>query len=52
MRNLRGGFYDLGGPGVDPCLPQSPRLVRTWDDLTLAVGHFEDQFVVDLHGER
>ncbi len=37
MRNLRSGFYDLGGPGGDPCLPQTPRLVRAWDELTLVL---------------
>jgi transposase-like protein len=37
MRNLRGGFYDLGVPGGKVNLPQSPRLVRAWDELTLAL---------------
>lgn len=37
MRNLRNGFYDLGVPGGDPCLQQSPRLVRAWDEQTLVL---------------
>jgi hypothetical protein len=37
MRNLRGGFYDLGVPGGKVHLPQSPRLVHAWDALTLAL---------------
>ncbi len=37
MRNLRGDSYDLGGPGDDVRLPQPPRLVRAWDELTLAL---------------
>jgi len=34
MRNLRDGFYRLGEPTGDPRLPQAPRLMRAWDDLT------------------
>jgi len=34
MRNLRDGFYRLGEPAGDPRLPQAPRLMRVWDDLT------------------
>ncbi len=34
MRNLRDGFYRLGEPTGNPRLPQAPRLVRAWDDLT------------------
>lgn len=34
MRNLRDGFYRLGQPTGDPRLPQAPRLVCAWDDLT------------------
>jgi transposase-like protein len=37
MRNLRNGFYDLGVGGGKVNLPQSPRLVRAWDELTLAL---------------
>jgi len=37
MRNLRSGFYDLGGAGGDPGLPQTPRLVRAWDEITLVL---------------
>ena len=37
MRNLRQGFYDLGGGAGNVRLPQSSRLVRPWDELTLAV---------------
>lgn len=37
MRNLRGGFYDLGVPGDDPRLHQPLRLVRVSDELTIAL---------------
>lgn len=37
MRNLRNGFYDLGVAGGKVHLPQAPRLVRAWDELTLAL---------------
>ena len=37
MRNLRNGFYDIGDAADDPRLPQSPRLVRAWDELTLVL---------------
>ncbi len=37
MRNLRDGFCDIGGPIGDPRVPQAPRLVRAWDDLTLVL---------------
>ena len=37
MRNLRNGFYDLGVGCGDAQLAQAPRLVRAWDELTLAV---------------
>ena len=36
MRNLRGGFYDLGVPDGETRRPQAPHLVRAWDELTLA----------------
>jgi hypothetical protein len=34
MRNLRDGFYDLGIPTGDPRLPQAPRLMQAWAELT------------------
>jgi len=34
MRTPRDGFYRLGEPTGDPRLPQAPRLMRVWDDLT------------------
>ena len=37
MRNLRGGFYDLGGPDGDVHRLRSPRLVRAWNELTVAL---------------
>jgi len=37
MRNLRNGCYDLEVPEGKVNLPQSPRLVRAWDDLTLVL---------------
>ena len=37
MRNLRGGFYDLGVPGCDLRRQEPPRLVRAWDELTLVL---------------
>ncbi len=37
MRNLRNGLYDHGVSGGKVHLPQSPRLVRTWDELTVAL---------------
>jgi hypothetical protein len=37
MRNLRNGFYGLGGGGGNTRLPQSPRLVRAWDELTIGM---------------
>jgi transposase-like protein len=37
MRNLRGRFYDLGVPGGDQHLPQTPHLVRAWNELTRAL---------------
>jgi transposase-like protein len=37
MRNLRNGFYDLGVGGGKASVPQSPRLVRAWDALTVAL---------------
>jgi IS6 family transposase len=37
MRNLRDGFYDIGVPVGDPRVPQAPRLVRAWDDLTVVL---------------
>ncbi len=37
MRNLRGGFYDLGVPGGDSRRQATPRLVRAWDALTLVL---------------
>ncbi len=37
MRNLRNGFYDLGGPLSETRRPQGLRLVRAWDELTLAL---------------
>ena len=37
MRNLRDGFYDIAAPVGDPRMPQAPRLVRAWDELTLVL---------------
>ena len=37
LRNLRSGFYALGGPDGDPRFRQSPRLVCACDDLTLVL---------------
>ncbi len=37
MRNLRDGFYDRAVPMGDPRIPQAPRLVRAWDELTLVL---------------
>jgi len=37
MRNLRDGFYDRAAPVGDPRMPQAPRLVRAWDELTLVL---------------
>lgn len=37
MRNLRGGFYDLGGAGGEARRRQALRLVRAWDELTLTL---------------
>jgi hypothetical protein len=37
MRNLRGGFYDLGVPGGDLRRQEPQRLVRAWDELTLVL---------------
>ncbi len=37
MRNLRNGFYEIGTPGGDASIPQAPRLVHAWDELTLAL---------------
>jgi IS6 family transposase len=37
MRNLRNGFYELGASGCEVHLPQTPRLVHAWDDLTLVL---------------
>jgi transposase-like protein len=37
MRNLRNGFYDLGVPVGRMRSPHGSRLVRAWDELTLAV---------------
>jgi len=37
MRNLRDGFYDIAAPVGDPRIPQAPRLVRAWDELTLVL---------------
>ena len=36
MRNLRNGFYSLGGPGGDVHRRRSSRLVHAWDELTVA----------------
>ncbi len=37
MRNLRDGFYRLGLVAGDPRLPQRPRLVLAWDELTTQI---------------
>jgi transposase-like protein len=37
MRNLRNGFYDLSASGWELQLPQAPRLVHAWEELTLAL---------------
>lgn len=37
MRNLRNGFYESAAPGSDPQRQQAPRLVRTWNALTLVL---------------
>ena len=37
MRNLRNGFYAVGVPDGMVHLPQSPRRVRAWDELTLVL---------------
>ncbi len=37
MRHLRGGFYALGVRTGETRLPQAPRLVRAWDELTLVL---------------
>jgi hypothetical protein len=34
VRNLRGGFYRLGVVMADPRIPQTPRLMRAWDEIT------------------
>ena len=34
MHNLRDGFYRLGLVMADPRIPQRPRLVLAWDELT------------------
>jgi transposase, IS6 family len=34
IRNLREGFYTLGTPQGDPRLPQPPRVMCAWNDLT------------------
>jgi transposase-like protein len=35
IRNLAGGFYDLGREPDVPGLPPRPLLLRAWEDLTL-----------------
>ena len=34
IRNLCEGFYDLGVPWGDPRVPQTPRVLRAWTELT------------------
>jgi transposase-like protein len=34
VRNLREGFYRLGVIMADPRVPQAPRLMRAWDEIT------------------
>ncbi|MDP9317005.1 MAG: transposase [Chloroflexota bacterium] len=37
MSNLRGGFYDIGGPRGNQRRSQAPCLVRAWNELTLVL---------------
>ena len=37
MRNLRNGFYDMSSAGHESRRPQALRLVRAWNELTLAL---------------
>ena len=37
MRNLRNAFYDIGTPVGETCRRQAPRLVRAWDEQTIAL---------------
>ncbi len=37
IRNLGQGFYNLGVVLGDPRIPQPPRLVRAWNELTVAL---------------
>ena len=37
MRNLRNGFYDMSSVGHESPRPQALRLVRAWNELTLAL---------------
>ena len=37
IRNLREGFYDLGVYRGDPRIPQAPRTMRAWQELTAAL---------------
>jgi transposase, IS6 family len=34
VRNLREGFYRLGVILADPRIPQTPRLMQAWDEIT------------------
>jgi hypothetical protein len=34
VRNLQAGFYWLGVVMADPRIPQAPRLMRAWNELT------------------
>ena len=34
VRNLREGFYRLGVILADPRIPQAPRLMLAWDEIT------------------
>jgi len=34
VRNVREGFYRLGVIMADPRIPQTPRLMRAWDEIT------------------
>jgi hypothetical protein len=34
VRNLREGFYRLGVIRADPRLPQAPRAMLAWDEIT------------------
>ena len=37
VRNLAGGFYQLGVIGGEPGVPRAPLIVSAWDQLTAAL---------------